>query len=185
MNIFMIINLFHDLKLNNSTWIATCYFYVTINIDSFTLVKAKITLFCRSVHFHIYVQNRQKTTKKHNPPRTAVSLNFFLLNHCINHGSFNISFYFPKIYNFLIWLFPYVAFWFCQADELQMKFTKKDCPPKNITLFQIETHELMPSFPPCGYLRTHCFFFVAFNFSIKNNCLHYETLKPSPVCSRF
>lgn len=48
--------------------------------------------------------------------------------YCINHGSFNISFYIPQTYN-LTWMFPYATFRFGQVDELQMKFTKKFIAP--------------------------------------------------------
>lgn len=65
MNVFITINLFHNLKMNNSTWIATSYFCITTNIERccFTLGKARIILFCRSVHFHIYIQNMKKRWK--------------------------------------------------------------------------------------------------------------------------
>ena len=92
----------------------------------FTLGKARVILFWRSLHF--YIISRIGKKKKKNS--CFIELLFFPSIICyINLGFFNISFFSPKAYNLLICLFPDAAFWCGHADELQMKFTQKIyCP---------------------------------------------------------
>lgn len=137
----MIIDLFHDLKLNNSVWIATCFFFFLVcnykHRFCFTLGKARVILFWRNLHFYIISRIGKKKKKKNSCFIELLSFPSVIC--CINLGFFNISFSFPKAYNLLICLFPDVAFWCGQADELQMKFTQKMYCPQRVFISDGDT----------------------------------------------
>lgn len=166
MNTF-IINLFHDLKLNNSIWIATCFFFSFVcnykHRFCFTLGKARVILFWRSLHFYIISRIGKKKKKIE---QLFHWITFFpSIICCINLGFFNISFSPPPQPSYLpvSWccILMWLSWWI--TNEVH---TKNLLLPKSI-YFRWRRIYKYPLSLPCRCLRTHYFFSVAFNFNIK------------------
>lgn len=111
----------------------------------FTLGKARVILFWRSLHFYIISRIGKKKKKIE---QLFHWITFFHLNHLLYKSWLfqYLLFFPPKAYNLLICLFPDVAFWCGQADELQMKFTQKIYCPQRVFISDgdtsIKTHFL-------------------------------------------
>lgn len=160
-------NLFHDLKLNNSTWIATCYFCVTVNIERFFYSReSKITLFCRSIHFHIYIQNRQKPKKNKNKKTQTQNSCFIKLlssqSLTVLIMALSISpFIFQKHITFLFDCSLMLLFKLAKLMNYKWSSQKKLLSPKEYYFISDWDRPINTPFPPLGVsenslLLLHC-----------------------------